>query len=806
MSRSASRAEKPAAIIGSSSAPTNDSRARPGPAEYGGEARWLVWAIAAALAIVTLALFWRTGDFEFVNYDDPNYLTLVPEVRNGLSPQTVRWAFTSSHHCNWHPLTTLTYLAESSVFGVDNPGLFHLTNVVLHAAGTVVLFLVLRAMTAAAVTTTAAAGATTWPSALVAALFALHPLHVESVAWVSERKDVLSALFMFLAIAAYTAYARRGGWRWYLATVALLILGLMSKPMLVTLPFVFLLLDFWPLERRQRWTRLVLEKVPMIAIALVSSVVTFVIQRDCGAMSTIEKSPLGPRLANAAMAYVQYVVKAVWPTNLTVFYPYSDDLTKPPLSYWPLGLIALLAATAAVVWFGRGGRRYLPVGWFWFLGMLAPVIGVVQVGQQAMAERYTYLPLIGLFIMVVWGARDAALRGGPGRRRGIAVTAAVVLLACTVASARQLGYWRNSHLLFERGLEVAPDNPVFRFHVAEAYRQQGQAEEAIEHYRRVLEFDPNNADAMGNLGLSLAMTGRNAEGMEMVEKSLQILEAHAKHTNSLAARQRHAAGYHNVALLKLQAGDLTAAERALRRVLEIDPSNPESHTTLAVVLMQTGRLDEVEPRLTDALKLAPRHGATYKQLGHLRLKQNRPAEAIEAYRQAVKLRPADTEADFHLGLALSQGGQAAAARQHFVEFGARYPGDARPYFQIGVMAQTAGDAAGAVAAYQEALRRDPASAARNNLAWLRATAMRAADRDATEAVRLAESLRDEPGGRRPEVLDTLAATYAEAGDFKRAVETATAAVDLADRAGDLKLADAIRHRLGLYERKQPYRE
>ena len=785
MGRSATRTTKVAA-------PAPPAILEPSPNQ-----RRIVAALAAALCVVTLATFARLAWFDFVNYDDPNYLELVPQVRQGLTPATVKWAFTSEHHCNWHPLTTLTYLAESSLFGLRSAAPFHVSNVLLHAAASVALLLVLASLTSAP-----------WRSALVAASFALHPLHVESVAWVSERKDVLSALLMFLTIGAYAAYARRGGARRYVLVLALLALGLMSKPMLVTLPFVLLLLDVWPLRRQARWRTLLIEKLPMFAMVVASSIVTYLVQRECGAMATAAQSPLGPRLANALVSYILYIRKTIWPSGLTVFYPYTHELNKPPLIYWPLALVLLLIATTAVLCFGRR-RPYLAVGWLWFIGMLVPVIGIIQVGEQAMAERYTYLPIIGLFIIVAWGVPEL-LRRWELRVATLATGAAIVLIACTAASAWQIGYWKESETLFARGLQVAPNNAIFRFYYGEALRKKGMLDGAMEQYQRALELNPLYVDAWCNLGIVLTGKGEIGRALPAMQQAVELVEKEREEDRRRHLHmppqlmRRHAAVYHNLGLLYLKIDDLPKAEQAMARSLEIDRSDPEAHTSLALAQIKSGKQAEAEAHLREALRLDPEHAPAHTQFGHLRMAQNRPLDAVEEFRTALRLRASERDADFQLGVALWQAGRAAEAVQHFRAYSARYPDDPRPYFQIGVMAQTSGDKESAIAAYRQAIERDPGSAALNNLAWMLATDPDPRYRNGLEAVRLAETLIVRRG-RIPTALDTLAAAYAETGDFERAVKAAEAGIRAAE-VSEPKLAADIRARLELYRQHKPYRE
>jgi hypothetical protein len=440
-----------------------------------------VLAVALVLSLLAALPYLAVGGLDaFINMDDDVYVYENPRVLKGLTIEGVRWAFTAFHISNWHPLTWLSHMTDVTIFGNDARG-HHLVNILLHSLNTSLLFLSLFRMTAAL-----------WRSALVAALFALHPLHIESVAWIAERKDVLSGLFFMLVLLAYEWYVRRGGRRRYLLVALFLALGLMAKPMLVTVPFLLLLLDLWPLGRTA-WAapagggegspvspgRLLWEKVPLLALALVSSGITFLAQRAGGAIKTLEFIGTDLRLANVAVSYVAYIGKTLWPLSLSMYYPFPPEM--PP--GWKVGgaVLVTAAVTAAAVFLRR--RPYFLVGWLWYLGMLVPVIGLVQVGDQAMADRYAYLPLTGLFVMAVWGSAEL-LRGR--RRRWSVGAAAGVLLILTPLAARQAGYWKDSITLFSHALSVAPGSHIIHNNLANSLVRAGRTNEAITHYREAL--------------------------------------------------------------------------------------------------------------------------------------------------------------------------------------------------------------------------------------------------------------------------------------------------------------------------------
>ncbi len=416
--------------------------------------------VSVVLIMATLAVYWQVQNHEFVNYDDDLYVTDNPHVKAGLTREGAIWAFVATHAGNWHPLTWLSHMLDCEVYGV-NPWGHHLTNLLLHIGNTILLFLLFRHVTGAV-----------WRSTLVAALFALHPLHVESVAWVSERKDVLSTLFWLSTMWTYLRHVESPGFRWYLLALLSFALGLMAKPMLVTLPFVLLLIDYWPLGRlqfgqsnrthesmtpglqRSSVSSLIFEKVPFFAISAVSSTVTYIVQLSAGAMPSQDVLPLQVRTANALVSYISYIGKMIWPHHLAVSYPHPGS----NLPLWQIaGASLLLVFISALVIRGAGRFPYLVVGWLWYLGTLVPVIGLVQVGSQAMADRYTYVPLIGLFVIIVWGAPNLVRRWRHGRFLLVS-SSGVLLLTLMACTWLQTSYWKDSFTLFQRTLDVTADN------------------------------------------------------------------------------------------------------------------------------------------------------------------------------------------------------------------------------------------------------------------------------------------------------------------------------------------------------------
>jgi tetratricopeptide (TPR) repeat protein len=594
--------------------------------------------ICLALTITTVAVFCQLCHYDFVNFDDLGYVKENLNVKSGFTREGIKWAFTSKYASNWHPLTWLSHMLDCQLYGTD-AGWHHLTNVFLHIVNTLLLFAVLRAMTGAL-----------WQSAFVAAAFSLHPLHVESVAWISERKDVLSTLFWLLTMAAYLRYVKHPGIVSYLLTLLSFALGLMAKPMLVTLPFVLLLLDYWPLGRfrpekaiknvkRQRrgksvdapskWNverRLIWEKVPFFTLSAVSSIITFFVQKSWGAVITINQLPLNIRIANASISYVKYIVKMVYPRHLTVFYPHSD--IKLPMLQALAAALLLLGISAWVIYLAQK-RKYLLVGWLWYLGTLVPVIGLVQVGGMGLADRYTYIPFTGLFIIIAWGFNDL-LAGWKYRKITLNISAAVVLSALAICSWFQVGYWRNSISLFEHAIEVTEDNYLAHSSLASALQSEGKIEQAFEHFYKALQvgknftpayvslgaalidaektdeaigyltkaiqLDPKSALAYGELGRAMAQTGKINEAIALFEKAHRLEPDWVSPINALAW---HLAT-HNDDKIRNPTKAVQLAKRACELTNNEDPGTLD---TLAAAYAAAGRFSQAIETAEKALEL-----------------------------------------------------------------------------------------------------------------------------------------------------------------------------------------------------------
>lgn len=575
--------------------------------------------VCLSLTVAILAAFWQVQNNEFVNFDDGKYVTENRQVQDGLTWDGLVWAFTTMHANFWHPLTWLSHMLDCQLYGL-NPGGHHFTNLLLHIANTLLLFLVLERMTGAP-----------WQSAFVAALFALHPLHAESVAWIAERKDVLSTFFWILTMGLYFRYVELPGLNRYLLVLLSFALGLMAKPMLVTLPFVLLLLDYWPLGRFQsvrsvgatnqqpckpantncqkpRAVFLLWEKVPLLFIAAVSSLVAFFAQHHGGAIKSFALFPIEVRVANALVSYVSYIIKMIWPQDLSVFYPHPGST----IPMWQVTLAGLLLVTISVLVI-RGARRrpYLAVGWLWYLGTLIPVIGLVQVGDHAMADRYTYVPLIGLFIMIAWGVPDVLARWSR-RRIVLATSTAGLLSALMITSWLQIQHWKDSITLFEHTLHVTPDTPLAHNNLGVALAGQGKLDRAIWHYSQALQIKPDYLGARINLGSVLSEQGKLREAI-----------AH------------------------------------YLKILRIKPDFVDAHFNLGNALARQGKLDKAIAHYSEALRIKPDDAEVHNNIGIALAARERTADALAHFRAALRIQPDFPEARHNLSIVLQKGTEPA---------------------------------------------------------------------------------------------------------------------------------------------------
>lgn len=584
--------------------------------------------ILLSLAAVTLAIYAQVIGHQFFFIDDGLYIKDNPVVNRGVTLAGFAWAFTTFHAANWHPLTWIAHMIDCQFFGL-NAGRHLFVNALIHVANTLLVFGLLRLTTR-----------TKWPSALVAALFALHPLHVESVAWAAERKDTLSAFFGLLALVAYVRYAESPSQRRYALIALMLVLGLMSKSMLVTWPFVMLLLDYWPLQRWQgakskaqsgELRKLIFEKIPFFTIAAASCVVTMLAQSFGGSVRTLREIPFALRLPNVLVSYAKYLLLAFWPHDLAVYYPFpAVDIP----AWQVVGAALLLVAITAFCFFQRKTRPYLIVGWLWFLGTLVPVIGFVQVGLQAMADRYFYIPSIGLFIALVFGLADItkALRIA----RPFSVSLAVgSLLLLAVLTFWEIGRWRDSVTLFQHALAVTPPNLIIEYNLGHVFSEQGRYEEAAAHFEKSVQIDPSFYEGLFDLGSMRARQGRSAEAMDYYHRAIRAQPSSADAHMGLG-----------VALAKQGRNDVAEAE--LRRALELAPKDAEVRSDLGLVLAQLGRIPEAIDQFHEALRLNPDSAGMHNNLGLVLLTVGKTRESIPEFEAALRLNPSLEEASKNL--------------------------------------------------------------------------------------------------------------------------------------------------------------
>ena len=701
---------------------------RDGPAPEFTPGQWFAQPaiLCALLAAATFIVFWPTAGYDYINLDDPVFVSSNAHVLQGLTWEGVGWAFRFDHGDYWHPLTWLSLMLDVTLFGRGAGGL-HMTNVLLHAANAVLLFWLLWCWTGAL-----------WRSAFVAALFALHPLRVESVAWITERKDVLSTLFMLLSLWAYArsakcevrganarrtshfalppgAFDARRSTLDYAMALLFFAFGLMSKAMIVTLPFVMLLLDYWPLGRvpgarhqapgthpqsvqpstlnQQRSTllRLVTEKLPFFALSVCSSVVTLGWKQKIEAAATAADLSVLLRIENAIVAYGRYLGKLFWPADLAVYYPH-------PGRWNPAEVICAAAVvgglSAGALWWSRR-RPYFLVGWFWFLGTLIPVIGLTRGWLQFMADRFTYVPLIGLFIIAAWGAGDVFHRLRFSRTGQVAFVwfCGCVIAGCALQTTRQLRHWRDSGTLFRHAVAVTRNNDVGCYNLACWLEARGQADEAMAYYRKAIEANPRYANARNNLGLLLAGKGAMDAAIQEYAEALRIAPHYAETWSNLG----------NALLAK---GRLADAMEHYRRALEINPGMAQVHHNLGIALGAAGRTDEAISEYSEALRLAPGRAETHNNIGYAMQTKGRMEDALDHYRKAIGINPDYVEALNNLGMALGLQGRLDEAIGYFARAQRVDPRSARTWCNLGSAYSRKGDPDNAILNYRRAIELD----------------------------------------------------------------------------------------------------
>jgi tetratricopeptide (TPR) repeat protein len=611
--------------------------------------------ITCGLILLVLAVYGYSIGFDFVHFDDNVYVSENPYVQKGLTWESVAWAFTTAYANFWHPLTWLSLMLDRHLWG---PGPFghHFFSIILHAINAVLLFWSLRAMTKDC-----------WKSALVSAFFAVHPLHVESVVWIAQRKDVLSGFFWILTLWSYARYVKRPGIYAYIMVFFMFMLGLMAKPMVVTLPFVLMLLDYWPLRRHEPFRKLIIEKIPLLLISAVACVVAFMAQKAGGAIVSVEELTFSARFMNAIISYITYIWKTLCPFNLAVFYPWPAHI-----SWWQtLGAGAILMAITAGTALNSKTYPYLVVGWLWFLGTLVPVIGLVKVGEFSMADRYAYIPLIGLYIMLVWGGHDMMVKWfRAGRYR--AVFAAIILLLLALRAGNQTTYWKDGITLFEHALRVTHSNYVAHNNLSVLFLERGALEKAEEHLNRALEIKPGSDEAHHNMGTLLTRRGEMNKALNHYYRAIEI-------------NSENSDSHYNIAGIYERKGRFAEAASHYKKVVKISPHDWEAHHHLLGCLMQTGHVREALEVLQAIVRLNPHHAEAreglkklladmeelkndiqrlqkeldadsknverYVQLGDLLGAVGSPAESILYYERALALKPNHLESLHGLALA-----------------------------------------------------------------------------------------------------------------------------------------------------------
>jgi tetratricopeptide (TPR) repeat protein len=714
--------------------------------------------IGFLLAAVTLAIYWPATRFEFTNLDDPEYVSDNRMVQAGLTWTSVKWALTSTKNALWLPVTRLAHVATWEVFGFNSGG-HHLVNIVIHAINALLAFLVIERMTGAVAR-----------SAFVAALFAWHPLRVESVAWVAELKDVLAVMFWLLTMLCYLRFIKTRRMVDRLTLIGTYALGLMCKPMLVTLPFALLLIDIWPLNRLRlpalfggsparpasdpppsvTWRQAVVEKMPLFLMAFALCALTLLT-----ATKAMAPLPLSYRIANAFISYARYLGKIIYPVDLAALYPHPGK--------WPTGQVVLafglcVVLSAAVVAMARK-RPYVFSGWFWFVGILVPVIGLIQAGPQAMADRFTYLPSLGLTLIAVWAIAGIAPHL-PFGRPGAAALGGLVAVAYLAATHHQLAFWRNSITLFEHTLAVTSNNDIAHYNLAEAMGSKGMLAESIPHYEASIRINRNSDVSWNNLGVVYARLGQPDKAAEHYREATRI-------------NPKYGPAHFNSGLLHYFQQRMDDALAEFNEALRLSPDHYQARCWIGRVYVEQGRLDDARQSFLRSLELNSQYHEAHYELGVLMMNQGETAAAIQHLRKVIQLQPDYTAAYGKLGLALASSRQPAEA----------------------------------ITQYRQALSLEPdAVEPLNNLAWLLATDPNPSIRNGTEAVRLASRACEVTSNQIPALIGTLAAAFAEASQFEEASRSARLAADVATRFGQTNIAEKNLELQKLFEQRKPFRQ
>jgi protein O-mannosyl-transferase len=698
--------------------------------------------ISAGLVLLIGTAFEPLRHNAFIDFDDNSYIVNNDPIQSGFTSQSVVWAFTSGYAANWHPLTWLSHMLDIELFGL-NPLGHHLHNLLLHTLSTVLLFRLLYRMTG-----------TLWCSVFVAMAFGLHPLRVESVAWAAERKDVLSVFFFMLTLTAYLYYVNRGGLFRYLLVALSFTMGLMAKPMLVTAPVLLLILDLWPLGRNRQNSiaRLIMEKIPLLVLSIGSCIVTYTAQQSGGSMAPKLLSWL-PRLSNSLTSYIGYWGKVFWPSDLALLYPYHDNL---PL-WQPIISFLILAVVSGLVIYRFRKQPYLAAGWAWYLVTLLPVIGLVQVGSQSMADRYTYLPSIGIFIVVSWGTAHL-VSGWRYQKLLSGISMLIIASAMIIGTRTQLHYWQNSTALFKHTLAVTHNNHIIHHSLGWVLAKQGNLDEAADHFNKALALWPDFPEA--NLDMASLSIKRNE-----LDKAMNYLH------RVLKLEPENATAYCNMGLIFESQDNIDQAIGAYEQAVRFDGNNYKAWNALGVLKANRGLLDEARDCFGRCIQMNPNDSESWRNLGFTRQMQNQTDEAVSCYRTALDKDPNNYQAWCNLAQSLQMTGKVQEATD----------------------------------ACRRALRINPDSAeAMNNLAWILASSADDKVRNPAEAIGLARKACQMTAFEDPDNMDTLAAAYAAAGQFKEAIETAQKAITSAALEEQKTKADEISKRLQLYQTGKPY--
>jgi tetratricopeptide (TPR) repeat protein len=764
----------------------------------------IVLLISAALVIATFVAYEPIRHNGFVDFDDATYITRNPNIKNGITLHSITWALTKLYAVNWHPLTWLSHILDYQLFG-PNPLGHHLVSLLFHISNALLVLWILYVMTGAI-----------WPSAFVAAVFALHPLQVESVAWAAERKNLLGGFFWLLTTALYIWYAKRPGAGRYILLFLVYGLSIMTKPVVVTLPFALLLLDYWPLGRVKRgndtksrnpikpsakeicrreisagW--LVMEKIPLFTLSAVLCVITFIAQKSGGAVALLKHLPLNDRIANMFVSYIRYIGKTIWPSRLAVYYPHPyTGSGHTNLQIVEVAVCALLFFMILVLSIYTGRRkRYIAVGWLWFVVTLLPMIGLVQVGLQAMADRYMYISILGLLIIVAWVVKDF-IANNRYWKVAAAVSAALVLFTCVTLTRMQVRHWQNSITLFGHTLKVTENNTTAENNYGYALVEADRLDEAVRCLESALKRDPTLAEARINLGLAFRKQGKLNEAIACFNELIQRGQDSAK-------------VYYNLVVALGEQKNYDEAIKCLSKVMTLDPTYPNVQYIMGTLLLSAGRPNEAVAYFNEMLKQNEKPVEAHYNLAVAFGMQKRPDEAIIHFTKVLELDPNYPEVHNKMGLALLETGRINEAVAHLSEALRTSKDLAEVYSNLGTAYSQMGKYDLAIENWTKAAELKPNNiSALNNLAWALATVDDASVQDANRAIDYAQRVCEMTGYREPQLLDTLAASYALAGRFEEAVTTAQKAIDAAKARGQEEIASKIERRLELYRAGKRY--